>query len=246
MAGGATRKSNRRVKAPEQSTSNAYDPFRDFEGGPVELFLHKVFYHVRTNFKLVMSGVVLAVLVLIGAVSYRFYQESQERKAREAFDELVGDPRLGESVESTAPGARLLEEYRQNHSTEGAQRRALIYELDLYRQADEYDKAGDVAKKLAELLEMPELRAFYYYQSAVYYEKAESYDKSAEGFQQMLTYAGDDPFMKALGLFGRGRALTFKGDAEQAEQAFGELWAIEEQDQIQDIRAAAAAFLIAQ
>ncbi|HBS05377.1 MAG TPA: hypothetical protein DEA96_10450 [Leptospiraceae bacterium] len=245
MAGGATRKSNRRVKAPQQSTSNAYDPFRDFDGGPVELFLHKVFYHVRTNLKLVLAAVSLAVIALIGAVSYRFYTESQERKAREAFDELVGDPRLGENVESTAPGARLLQEYRKNHTTEGAQRRALIYELDLFRQAGEYEKAGDVANELAESLEMPELRAFYYYQSAVYYEKAESYEKSAAGFEQMLTYAGDDPFMKALGLFGKGRALTLKGDQQQADQAFGDLWAIEQQDQIQDIRAAAAAFLIA-
>lgn len=245
MAGGATRKSNRRVKTTVQSTSNNYDPFRDFEGGPVELFLHKVFYHVRTNLKLVLGVLGLSVILLISAISYRFYQENQERQAREAFDELVGDPRLGENIESTAPGARLLDEYRQKHTTESARRRALIYELDLYRQADEYDKAGDTAALLAEEMEMPELKAFYSYQSAVYYEKAESFEKSASQFDQMLTYGGDDPFMKALALFGKGRVLTQQGNTEQADQAFGDLWAIEQQDQIQDIRAAAAAFLIA-
>ena len=62
MAGGATRKSNRRVKNPEQKTSVSYDPFRDFEGGPVELFLHKTFYFIRTNFKIVLGAVILAVV----------------------------------------------------------------------------------------------------------------------------------------------------------------------------------------
>lgn len=243
MAGGATRKSNRRVKT-EQSSSQPYDPFRDFEGGPVELFLHKVFYHVRTNLKLVLGTVIVAVLVLIGAITFRFYQENREMQAREAFAELAGDPRLGEDIESTGPGARLLQEYRENHTTEGAQRRSLIYEMDLYRQAKEFDKAAAVAEKLVALLDMPELQAYYSYQAAVYYEKSESYDKAATQFDKMLALVGDDPFMKALALFGKGRTLTLQGQKEQADQAFADLWAIEQQDDIQDIRAAAAAFLI--
>lgn len=245
MAGGAPRKSNRRVKAPTQTGSVSYDPFRDFEGGPVELFLHKTFYYVRTNIRIVLGVVGLAVAGLIGAISYNIYSENRETAAREAFEELVGDPRLGEDVESTAPGARLLQTYREEHPIESARRRSFVYEMDLYRTAGEYEKAADVAGQLVDELEMPELRAYYAYRAAVNYEKSQKFEKAAEFYTRMLEFVGEEPYMKALALFGQGRSYNQLGKTEEARQAFGELWAIEQQDDIQGIRAAAAAYLLA-
>ncbi|MCB1138680.1 MAG: tetratricopeptide repeat protein [Leptospiraceae bacterium] len=245
MAGGATRKSNRRVKNPEQKTSVSYDPFRDFEGGPVELFLHKTFYFIRTNFKIVLGAVILAVVALIGAISYNIYQQNQEEEALKDFQALADDPRLGEGIETAEPAARILQEYRQKHPIESARRRSLIFEMDLRAQTQEFEQAGDVAAQLADDLEMPELRAYYSYRSAVFYERAEVYEKSANQFGKMAEFSGDDAYMQAVALFGRGRAFHAMGRTDDAKQAFGDLWAIEKQDEIQDIRAAAAAFLLA-
>ena len=246
MAGGATRKSNRRVKPDTQNVKVNYDPLRDFEGGPVEMALHRIFFFIRKNLTAVLAGVGLGVVVLIGAVSYRFYEEKQDTAAREAFDELAGDPRLGADITSTEPGTRLLEEYRQKHTIESAVRRSYLAEIGLYRQAGEHSKEGDAAAKLASEMSMPELKMFFHYQAGVAYEEAESYDKAAEQYANALKQVTSDPYSQALALFGQGRALQKMGKTEEAEKVFNDLWGIEQTEDIQDIRAAAAAFRLSQ
>lgn len=239
----ATRRAYRkRNDQPEAEVQ--YDPFQDFEGSTLELYTSKFFYWVRENIKQVLIGIAVITVVVIALATYDVYRQNQEDKAREAFTELEKNPLMTPGAGDATVAVKRLEEYREKHTTESAQRRAYHKEIELLEADGKNELAARAASNLARNLDTPELKAYFHLKAAFLFEQSEKTDAALSEYEQFASRIIDEPFLQAVALFNQGRLLLEKGRVEPARQAFRQLLTIEDTSMIEEYRAAAAALLI--
>lgn len=240
----ATRRAYRKQSA-EDRPKVEYDPFQDFEGSALELYTSKFFYWIRQNIRHVLTGVAAVTILVIVWASYSIYQQNREDKAKAAFEELEKNPVMTPgATEDASVAVKRLEEYRQEHTTDSAQRRAYLKELELLEAGNEFELAARAASKMATSLDTPELKAYYHMRSALLFERAGKEDAALSEYEQFSSRIFNEPVLQAVALFNQGRILMKKGREQDAQAAFRQLLTIEETANIEDYRAAAAAILL--
>lgn len=220
------------------------DPFRDFEGSTLELYVAKFFHFIRSNWKEFTMVASLVVVLLVCFVAYSVWADVQEEQGVVAFEKLVKEPifRPGSGAEDAA--LRKLEQYSSEHATNSAHFRSSLYRLKLLLAQEKSEDALDVAKSLAGEMDTPELGAYFHLQTGILLENAGSYAEAAEAYGKVRESIFNDNVVKALALFGEGRCLLEMGRDRDGKDAIRRMMDMSAVNDIDNLRITAAAYLL--
>ncbi len=232
-------------KAEEIRREAALDPLRDFEGNAAEYFVARSALWLRENIKYVLVFLGVAGASLIALIAYRIWHETYENKSLEAFENLMREPIMERGSGAELLAAQKLDDYAKQFTGDNAQRRALVYRIDFLAQKEKYAEAGDAAAQLADLVDEPELQAFFLLKAGYYFEQDGKYAPAESSFGRAYAALPDEGALKTLALFGQGRALYSMGRKEDGVKAIQTV--LEKTATTvgsQDIRLSALAFLL--
>lgn len=230
----------------EQLQSKVYDPFRDFHGTAVELALARFFYFLRNHKKpmiVTVSTLSAAIVILVG---YLIWNDVHEAESLRVFDELMSEPtmKVGSGAEQVA--LTKLDDYNEKFSNRNARQRANLHRLNLYVALGKLKEAAETSMKIVDDVKTPELQSYFCFKAGVYYENARMYDQCEIAYQRAGSLFQEDNYGKALALFGQGRCLHRLGKIDQARTALKSMMDMREVQNIEELRIAAASFLLGQ
>lgn len=234
-------------KAREIQERTDADVLKDYQAGSLEYYVAKFFYSLRSNIRyvLIVGGVIL--LAGSGALGYWAYLVSRENKSLAAFETLRRDPVLQASTEDARKLAiEKLDEYAKKYDLiDSAGYRANLKKIEILRDAGRNEEAAEVSREMARQIELPELRAYFYLQSAVLFENAGKLPNAQEGYERASEFILENNEIKAFALFGQGRCLYLLGRERDARAAMEALLELDGEGDFDRYRLQAAAFLAA-
>ncbi|MCS7205263.1 MAG: tetratricopeptide repeat protein [Leptospiraceae bacterium] len=210
-----------RKKTSEKSQTiqkEIYDPFADFQGSKLELYLAKLFYYFRKNLKLSLGILSFVLVVFVGIVFYHVYTENLEKRSLLAFEELLKSPIFQAGASDIGTAINKLENYQKEFQNKSAQKRAIIKKIELYQEQRDYENVAIQYEELAKLLEYPELKQYAYLNAAIHFENQKKYSRALSNIEEILKYEIPNEYLKAYVLFTQVRLLYHLGKKEDARR----------------------------
>jgi hypothetical protein len=235
----------RTLEKADQLHEAAYDPFADFEGSPYELMVAKFFYRLRDNIRTVILLIGAALIAPFGFVVYDIIQTSREEKALLAYEELLKNPVMSAPADPSA-SLRKLDEYMEVHTTQKARLRALMHKHSILEKADRKKEAAEVAAQLAEKVESPSLKVFFFTRASILYEGAGEPGSSLAASEKALALTTDEGEIRATLLFLQARGLRAMGKESAMRQVIETLMKMDEKShpEVIPIKQAALVYLL--
>ncbi|MDH5656125.1 MAG: tetratricopeptide repeat protein [Spirochaetia bacterium] len=226
-----------------------YDPLRDIEGGKVEIFLTRLGFYIRNNFKLILMYGALVLLTGGVYIFYGIYTDQKEEQSVEAYEELMENPIMNISGAEIEAAITRLEKYETNFSSRKSQLRSNLKKAELFQNAGKKQDAAETYLRIAEDLEDRNLETYFYIKAALLLEDTEQYERAYESFvsaEKKMGPENRENYAMALVLFGKGRNLVLLGRENEGKEVLKEMMAIKEVSGIEDLRILAASFLLQQ
>ena len=238
------RRKKTQAKAAKIKEEIALDPMRDFEGSKAEEYLARFFLYVRTNLKQT-AAVLLAVLVVgLAFLGYWAFKEKSEKKGLLAYEELMEQPVMKRDSGAEARAIEKLAAYEKEFSDPRSRMRVNIKKIELFVSLGKKSEAAVLANKIADELDFPDQRAFFYTKAGILFEQSGSFSQAQEAYSKVSQYMPEDNYIKAFSRFGEGRCLIKLGKLEDGRRAIQAMMDMKNVRQIEELRIAAAAFLI--
>ncbi len=226
-----------------RSTVPVNIPATEHPGGPIEYYLIEFFSFVRDNLKETVLVVVALLLLIIGGAVYYSFNQQARQDALADFEKLLNNPVMALGSRTDRKAIEKLEEYLKTHSDTASRRRAEIHLLDYYADAKDFIKAAELAVRLAQDLDLPEQRAYFHLRAGIYYENAARYSLAQESYARVSSFLREESYPRAVAVFGEARCLIRIGRRADGLTKMKELLAMDKVENIDRLRAQAAAFL---
>jgi len=240
----------RRKKTQERAETivarNPLDPRAEYDGSPVEYYLHGFFSFVRNNFKEVLLFVLAVSIIIIGLAFLNYRTQRKELKSLIAYERLMQEPLMKENTGAELKAAEKLEKYAKRWSvSEKAQLRSELARISYLSIAGKYDQAALLSRKVAGRLKYPEVRAFFHMKAAIFFENSSRYKDALGEYRFAGKLIQADNFFKAYAVFGEGRCLYLIGKKTEGEKLIKSVISMKNKDGIDSLRGKAIAFLLA-
>ncbi len=218
------------LEKSKQISEKIYDPFQEFQGNKYELFFAKVFYYIRTNFKLFLVISSIAIITIISLLTYNIYIENLEYKALLEYEELQRNPILQPGGAEISSAISKLDSYIQKYNLESVKKRAILKKIELYEYNKDYENLAIQYEELSRLLKYPELKAYFLIKSAVYFEMNKKYTRALSNIDEILKQKIDNTNILANVFFLQSRILYNLGKKEDSIRIAQKILEINEPD----------------
>ncbi len=216
-----TKKNFLRKKTFEKTKNKVeqvYDPFRDFQGTKVELYLAKFFYYIRKNSKIFIILSSSLIVILLAVITYVMYHQNLESKALIAFEELQKSPIFKAGTNDPKILISRLDQYMNDYNIKSAKKRAIIKKIEIYEQNNLEEEVAKQYEELAKIVEVPEIKANLYFRSAILFENQEVYTRALSNIDEVLKQKINDEYILANTLFLQARILFKIGKKAEAKK----------------------------
>ncbi len=231
-------------KTYQADEKHALDPLRDFEGGPVELFLARSSRYIRDHIKetiLVIAGI---ALILGSMVGYSVWQAHVKEKSLAAFEKLMENPIMIPGAASSEGAIAKLDSYVDDFSNNDAKNRTDLKKIEYYLKDKDYANAAETSESIAKRVSDKYLKAYFHLKAASYNEMALNYEMAQEQYQSSIELVQESNLMKAVALFGKGRVLIEQGKYDEGRKSIREMMDIKGVEGIEEFKISATAFLL--
>ncbi|MDI7156612.1 hypothetical protein QMM53_08645 [Leptospira santarosai] len=163
------------------------DPYADFQGSKVELVLIRFFRAISDRIKEVLIGIGVILVVILIAVVYIQYQDSQFEKGTIALEALDKKFRANPGIDLKEKiGA--YEEISALYSSKKLELRLAKTLSDLYSRNGEFQKAADKLEWVGKKIEEPiEVKAYYFYLAGNFREREGNFALAETDFNTSAT-----------------------------------------------------------
>ena len=222
-------KSRSRRRATEDSpnqtlsSSSLGEPFRNFEGGRVELYLSKFFYFIRKNTRQFVLAISMFLTVFFCALGYLAWIEHREKQSLLAFRKLMKEPTMDMKSGSTEIALEKLKGYGARHGHTEARLRGMLYQLRYLEKEKKFRTMAKLCLKIGDALETSELKANFYLRGALHAENLGLYKEAEKGYRLAGKSIKKKNELKARALFGQSRMLGVLGKKEEARESLKEI-----------------------
>ena len=238
------RRKKTQIKAEQIQLSNQIASIEEFEGGRVEYYLTHIFASIRENIKEVLIVVATIMLLITAAAVYSNWQKEKEKKALIAFETLMEDPIMSVAAGTSDEALKRLEEYEKKYTDERSRFRGSIKKIQFLAQANQKKEAAELSKKLADELEYPDERAYFYLQAAILFENEGDCTSGLANYAKATELITKEGYAKAVSIFGEGRCLVETGKKDEGRKKIEQMIQIKEEGQVSMLRLQGAAYLL--
>ncbi len=242
--GAISRQSRNRKSREAESIVQVVNPLRDMQGHPVELWIANTAYRIRSNMKLFLSTLFLIVFAMGGVVALLTYRSIQSRKSVEAFETLMKNPVMSAGKIGSERAVQKLDEYMATYGDVQSTNRANLKKIELLLAEKKYGDAGAAAGLIATGVNDNYLKAYFSLRAAGYYEMDKNFAKALVYYEQADGIVKEENMIKALSLFGRGRALFAMGKKEEGRSIISKFMEMKDLSGGEELKLQAAAYLI--
>ena len=183
------------------------DPFRDFNGPALELYLSKFFYYIRNNFRIFILSFIIIFTTFISAVGYYLWKQERNIQSLSSFQNLMKEPIM--NLESGSPKIAIekLDKYINKNNFYNARIRAEIQKIAYFEKDSNYEKAIDLSLKIAQEIDSNDLQTYFLVRAAIHAENIGLFEKAESAYKKAADKIGEENEFKAFALFGQGRCL---------------------------------------
>ena len=247
-------KSRSRRKAADKQTSSASynplspldDPFRDFQGSSVELYLNRFFYFIRKHGRRFAFVLLISFTLLLCIIGYIAWYDHRESQSLISFRKLMKEPTMDSESGSSEIAIEKLREYAKQYGHKNARLRAMLYQLQYLEKEKKFGTMAKLCLKIGDNLETPELKANFYLRGALHAENLALYKNAAKGYGLAAKAIKDKNELKAQALLGQARMLRILGKKKEARAALEEILDFaEEKNKVQKYLSYAVLYLLA-
>ena len=217
----------RRKQLQQPSTpklqNEVFDPFREFKGDRMQLWIARAFYHIREHKLPYVTVLSLVLMLLFTTLGYTAWSQHIESKSQISFHELLQEPTMNFTDGAPEIAVEKLAKYTEAFSHTDAYLRSQVYRLHFLAKAKKWGEAGELCLDLAKQLATPELRAYFYFRAGLYLEMAGNYRSAEQAYKSAGADIAKKNSLKATALFNQGRMLVTLEQKEQAQEVFKEI-----------------------
>ncbi|WP_078130110.1 hypothetical protein [Leptospira alexanderi] len=198
------------------------DPYTDFQGSKVELALIKFFRAISNRIKEVLIGVGLILVVILVAVAYVQYQDSQFEKGTIALEALDKKFRANPTIDLKEK-IQAYEEISAQYSSKKLELRLAKILSDLYSRNGEFQKAADKLEWAGKKIEEPTpVKAYYFYLAGNFREREGNFALAETDFNTSATLLANTREVNgflAWSLYQTGRLQVKNGKKAEAAES---------------------------
>ncbi|MDV6234567.1 hypothetical protein CH379_002860 [Leptospira ellisii] len=214
----------KRYEAAARTTAKEVnvDPYADFQGSRMELVLIKFFRAVSYRIREVLIGAGAILLVVLVAVIYVQYQESQFEKGTIALEALDKKFRANPTIDLKEK-IKSYEEVSAQYSSNKLQLRLAKILSDLYSRNGEFQKAADKMEWAGKKIDEPApVKAYYFYLAGNLREREGNFALAETDFQTssaLLANTREANGFLAWSLYQTGRMQIKNGKKTEAAES---------------------------
>ncbi len=229
------------VSPKTQNTS--FDPFRDFDGPAIELYLSKFFYYIRSNFRSFILIFLFSLISFLSIVGYILWNENRQTQSLITFQKMMKDPVM--NLESGSPKIALekLDKYIQKNNFLSARIRAQMQKILYLEKIERFRDSIDLNIKLAEEIDIKELQTYFLIRAAIHAENLNLFAKAESIYKKAISKMPEQNEFKAFALFGQGRMLYNLDKYQEARETFNKILSFED-SKTKDFLAPIAVYLL--
>ncbi len=223
------RHSRRKIKQEAQPEPDVLaDPFHNFEGGRLELFLSRLFYWLRMRIRHVLLAVATVFFILLLSVAYFAWHEERNEKSLISLAELLEEPSMNVEAGSPEIAIEKLDEFAKRFSHKRSRMRLMLQKKAYLEKAKKHQVLASLNIQIASQMETPELRAYFYLRAAILLEHLREYKKAEDSYGKVVNAIKSENTLKARALLGQGRMLGKLGRIEEARKIFRQILSAED------------------